>query len=218
MGELNNVTIEAEDGAEVDKIIIDADASLTDVTITGMNANNVDSSSSFVTGGFVVVKAGAEVKNLVIEDSVLAGSGGRSSAVSISEPSAEITISDCVIDGTKYGVYASAPIAKLTVVDCEVKNIGSWFIMMNAADSVGAQLTVTDNTFDNCTGGIAKYLGSAVSTGSTTTFTDNTLTSCAGHDGSDAKWFAIPTGGVVTVSGNTLDGAAWTPGAAQGLN
>lgn len=165
-----------------------------------------------------MVKAGAEVKNLVIEDSVLAGSGGRSSAVSISEPSAEITISDCVIDGTKYGVYGSAPIAKLSIVDCEIKNLSSWVVLLNGADTVGAQLTVANNTFDNCTDGIAKYLGGAVSTGSTTTFTNNTLTSCAGHDGKDTEWFKIPAGGVVEVSGNTLDGAEWTPGAAQGLN
>ena len=214
---LTDVTIEAEDGAVVDKIIIAADASLTDVTIAGMDVNYVDSSSAYLDGGFIAIKAGAEVKTLVIADSVLSGSGGRSSVISVREPSAEITISNCVLDGTKYGVYGSAPIAKLTVEDCEIKNISSWAIMMNGSDGVGAELTITGNTFDNCTGGIAKYLGSSVVDGSFTTFANNDLTGSTGHDGADAKWFTIPAGGVVTVSGNTLDGSAWTPGVAQGL-
>ena len=77
----------------------------------------------------------------------------------------------------------------------------------------GSELTITNCTFDNCKGGIAKTLGSNAN--ATVVFTDNTLTNCAGHDGKDAEWFTLKR--TATASGNTLDGAAWTPTAAQGF-
>ena len=83
---------------------------------------------------------------------------------------------------------------------------------------IAGKLTINGNTFDNCTGGIAKYLGSTQPAGATTVFTNNTLTNCTGHDGNDAKWFTIPAdAATILVDNNTLDGAAFVPGVAQGL-
>lgn len=205
-------------GTDQIKINIGSTAVLENVTIQGLGVTYFDNSSSYVDGGAINIDAGATVKNLVIEGCTFNGSGGRSSAVGISEPSAEVTLKGCTVNGPKYTVYSSAPIAKLDIVDCNITGVSSWLVMMNAGDSVGAKLTITGNTFDNCNGGIAKYLGSSQPDGAFTVFTDNTLTSCVGHDGSDAKWFTIPGAtATITVSGNTLDGADFVPGTAQGL-
>lgn len=216
--EFEGVIFEAAADTKDLKINIEHTAVLTDVTIKGLDVEHVETSGAYVDGGVINIDAGATVKNLVVEDANVKASGGRSSFIGCSEPSAEITIDGGTIEGPKYLVYSSAPIAKLTVEGATVKNISSWLVMMNAGDSVGAQLTISGNTFDNCAGGIAKYLGSSQPVGAATVFTNNTLTNCKGHDGSDAKWFAIPGAtSTITVSGNTLDGAAWTPGTAQGL-
>ncbi len=215
--ELKNVTIQGSEGANV-RLNIGSTAILNDVTITDLNVTYVDSSSAYVDGGAINIDAGADVNNLVIENSTFNGTGGRSCVVGCSEPTAEITLSNCVIDGPKYVVYGSAPVAKLTIEDCEIKNISSWVAMLNAGDSVGAKLTISDCDFDKCTGGIAKYLGDSIEEGGYVIFTNNTLTGCKGHDGSDAKWFTLPASAAqITASGNTLDGADWTPGTAQGL-
>ena len=216
-GELNGVTIQGATGANV-RFNIMSTAVLNNVKISDINTTFVDSSSAYVDGGVFNIDAGAVVKNLVIENCDVTGSGGRSSLVGISEPSAEVTIKNTKLNGTKYMVYASAPIAELTVEGCTVENVSSWVVMMNNADSVGAVLTIDGNTFNNCSDGIAKYLGSSQPEGAATVFTNNTLTNCKGHDGSDAKWFAIPGAtSTITVSGNTLDGVEWVPGTAQGL-
>lgn len=193
-------------------------AVLDNVTFTDLDVFNADSTSAYTRGGVINIAAGAKVTNLVIRDSILTGTGGRSSIVGVSEPTAEITVENCFISGTKYFVYGSAPIAKLNVVGCEISDLSSWAILLNAGDAVGAKLTIDGCTFSNCKDGIAKYLGSSQPEGSYTVFTDNTLTDCAGHDASDAKWFAIPGAtDTITVSGNTLDGNTWEPGVAQGL-
>ena len=215
--DVKDVTIVGEAGANV-RFNVTSGADLENVTVSGFDTSFVDSTSSFVDGGFVNIDAGAKVKNLVIEDSTFNISGGRSSVVGVSEPSAEITVKNCDVTGPKYLVYGSAPIAKLTVEGNDLADISSWIILGNAGDAVGAQLTFKNNVLDNCTGGIAKYLGSSQPAGASTVFEGNDLTNCKGHDGSDAKWFTIPGAtATITVADNTLDGAAWTPGVAQGL-
>ena len=216
-GDLEGVTINVDPTADVE-FNIASTAVLEDVTISGFDVTYEKTSGAYVDGGLVNIDAGASVKNLVIENATFEGSGGRSAAVGVSEPSAEITLRNCTISGPKYVVYASAPFAKLSLEGCTISDISSWAVLANAGDAVGAQLTISGNTFDNCTGGIAKFLGSALTTGAKVTVTNNILTNCEGHDGSDAKWFAIPgTAEEITVSGNTLDGATWTPGASEGL-
>lgn len=217
---LEDVVIEVEEDAVV-FFDITSEAKLDDVTIVGLNGTYPEvtgNSVAYVDGGVVNIDAGAEVSGLVIEDADLVLSGGRSSMVGNSEPSADVTIKESTIKGSKYLVYGYSPMANLTIEGNNISNISSWLVMENAGDSVGAKLTITGNTFDACTGGMAKYLGSSQPDGAATVFTNNTLTNCKGHDGSDAKWFTIPGAtSTITVSGNTLDGAAFEPGTAQGL-
>lgn len=214
---LNGVTIDAAEAQNI-RLEIKAGAVLENVTIANWDQDHIVDSGSYYDGGHINIKAGAEVKNLTIADATFNGAGGRSSAITCSEPTAEITMVNCVIDGPKYAVYASTPVAQLTLQGCKLNNLSSWAILLNGSDTIGAQLTIDGCTFVNCNDGIAKYLGNTQPEGAKTVFTNNTLSGCAGHDGSDAKWFAIPgAADTITVAGNTLDGAAWEPGTAQGL-
>lgn len=216
-GELKDVTIDVDPTAVVE-FNFASTADVENVTISGFDVTYEKTSGAYVDGGIVNIDAGASVKNLVIEDAIFNGSGGRSAAIGVSEPSAEVTLKNCTISGPKYVAYASAPFAKFALENCTIENVSSWVVLGNAGDSVGTEVIISGNTFDNCTGGIAKFLGSALADGANIVFTNNTLTGCTGHDGADAKWFAIPGDAEdITVSGNTLDGAVWTPGTAQGL-
>ena len=213
---LDNVAINAN-GAAV-RFNVMPTAELTNVTISGVKVQYDAPSGAYVDGGALNIDAGAKVDGLTLVGWDVKASGGRSSLIGNSEPTAKVTVKDCTVNGPKYLVYGSAPMAELNILGCDISNISSWLIMENAGDAVGAKLTIDGNTFVNCDGGIAKYLGSTQPEGAATVFTNNTLTNCAGHDGSDAKWFTIPGAtSTITVSGNTLDGADWVPGIAQGL-
>ncbi len=212
----NNVTIVAD--AETDiRINFGSNAVANGLTVSKLDVVHYDNTSGYVDGGVVTIDAGAKV-DITLSDCVVEASGGRSCFVGVSEPNANITIDNCTVSGSKYLVYGSAPIDKLTIVNSDFSNISSWVVMLNAGDGVGANLTIDNNTLANCNGGIAKYLGSTQPEGASTVFTNNTLENCNGHDGKDTQWFTIPGAtSTVTVSGNTLDGADWTPGTAQGL-
>ncbi len=195
------------------EIVAEAGAVLKDVTIANMDLDFVLDGGSY--RGIINIKGGATVENLVIKDSTFVGEGNRSAGVGIFEPTATVTIENCVFEGSKYAVYGSTvPAASLTLKDCAFSGHSSWVVQQNGTAAIGTELTITNCTFDNCKGGIAKY-GHSGSPDATFAFTNNTLTDCAGHDGKDSEWFWMK--GTATASGNTLDGAAWTPTAAQGF-
>jgi hypothetical protein len=101
----------------------------------------------------------------------------------------------------------------LTIEGCTFRLIKSWAVMPQYNDYLG-DLTVTGCTFENCTGGLVK--AGKFTTGHTFTFTNNTVTNSAEHPAKN--WFTIDTTAAAkVVSGNTKDGAEWTPGEAQGL-
>ena len=214
---MENVTILGTDGANV-KFNFDSTAQVDGMTIQDLNLTHQESSAAFVDGGIVNIDAGASVQGLELKNITASISGGRSSFVGLQEQTADVTITECDITGGKYLVYGSNPIEKLTITDNNLTGISSWVVMLNSADYVGMELTITGNTMDHCTGGVAKTLGSSQPDGAATVFTDNTLTASTGHDGAASKWFTIPgAADTITVSGNTLDGAAFTPGTANGL-
>lgn len=219
-GTLEDVTIQAEGEISTIKFNIGATANVKNVTFKNITVTAYeDSKSAYVDGGIFNIDAGATVENLVIEGGNFTGAGGRSCLVGCSETSADVVIKNCTVDGVKYLVYASAPNKNIVVEGCTIKNIGSWIILFNGNDGVGTNVTITGNTFENCTGGIAKSLGSSWTENANFVFTNNVLdAACVGHDGSDAKWFAVPAEqDQITVSGNTLGGNAWDPATAQGL-
>ena len=112
-----------------------------------------------------------------------------------------------------YGIWSSygGGYESLEIDTCVFENIKSWSIMPQYGYT--GDLTVNNCSFTNCDG--------VVKTGAfsgTFTFTNNTLTNTNGHDGKDSKCFEVNANGTAVVANNTKDGAAWTPGSAQGLN
>lgn len=210
-GELNNVVISAN-GATV-QLNVAATAKLTNVTLKNING--------VVAGNAIAIDKAAVVKNLVIEESTFTNTANKpNGAIGMTNSAAEVTFKKCNFLNTKYAVYGQTPAAKITFDGCYFENATSWVILLNGSDATaeGAQLTITNCTFVNCTGGIAKYLGSTQPEGAFTVFTNNTLVNCKGHDKKDSAWFTIPGATAnITVSGNKLDDAAWVPGTAQGL-
>lgn len=194
-------------------IEIAATADLKDVTIAGFDLKYDNTSGLGGYEGGINIRAGAKVDNLVIDECSFTGAGY--SGVRTYEPSATITFTDCEFDTLRYAFYNSGlPTPELTLDGCSFNNCSSWAVQQNATAAAGTILTITNCTFDNCKDGIAKY-GYSGSPDATFAFTNNTLTDCAGHDGKDSEWFWMK--GTATASGNTLDGAAWTPTAAQGF-
>ena len=163
------------------------------------------------------IEAGATVTNVTVEGAKFtAGEAKYDVAIYSAEPTATITVVDCEFDGLNYAFWTSAAGFDSLIFDgCDFVNMASWAILNNTA--MPGDMTVTNCTFKNCKEGLVKSLsgGSAY----TFTFTNNTIVESAGHDGSDAKWFALPSvaGSTAVVSGNTKDGAAWTPDSTNGL-
>ena len=168
----------------------------------------------------VHIETGASVKNLNITECDFVGtSTARTAAIFSKEPTAEVTVTKCTFSGAlKYAFYSSgASIKTLVVKDCEFNNLSSWIIMKNSQPVDGAAWLIDNCTFNGCTGGIAKTNGSWNATTSFT-FTNNTVVNCQGHDGKETEWFSIKNNGLtIVLDNNTINGAAWVPGAAQGL-
>ena len=211
LGELKNVEIEGN-GAAI-RFVTDANTKLENVTIRDINA------AQFVTGAgqggaFFVISEQAQIDNLVIENCHMLGDGKKNSyGITGEHPNATITVKNCSFTNLGYAIQtiSGGGYASLVVEACTFENILSWAIMPQYGYS--GDLTVNACTFNNTNGGLVK-------TGAFSglfTFTNNTITNSVGHDGKDSKWFEVTAANKV-VSGNTKDGADWTPEAAQGLN
>ena len=122
-------------------------------------------------------------------------------------------LKDCTFKDLGYPIYAWGGYEALTVENCVFENIKSWAIMPQSG--FDGDLTVTNCQFTNCLGGGLIKAGT-LTAGHTFTFTDNTVTGCT--IAGDHNWFQFnASAGTVVMSGNTMDGAAWTPGVAEGL-
>ena len=213
-GELKNVTIVANDSAAV-RFVTTADSKLENVTIqnakfefaTGAGQKN---------GAFVVIDAAAQINNLVVEGCTIVGDGKKNSyGIYGQNPSASIVVKDCNFSNLGYAIQATAGggYESLTVENCSFANINSWVIMPQYG--FNGDLTVTGCTFDCCSDGLIK---TGAFNGNIFTFTNNAITNSAGHDGKDSKWFEVNASTATkVVSGNTKDGAEWTPADAEGL-
>ena len=213
-GELKNVTIVANDSAAV-RFVTTADSKLENVTIqnakfefaTGAGQKN---------GAFVVIDAAAQINNLVVEGCTIVGDGKKNSyGIYGQNPSASIVVKDCNFSNLGYAIQATAGggYESLTVENCSFANINSWVIMPQYG--FNGDLTVTGCTFDCCSDGLIK---TGAFNGNIFTFTNNAITNSAGHDGKDSKWFEVNASAATkVVSGNTKDGAEWTPADAEGL-
>ena len=212
LGTLKNVTIEGN-GTAI-RLITDANTNLENVTIRDVNA------AQFVTGAgqkgaFFVIDTAAQINNLVIENCHMVGDGLKNSyGITGENPNATITVKNCSFTNMGYAIQDIARaggFTSLVVEGCTFENINSWVIMPQYG--YNGDLTINNCTFNSVSDGLVK-------TGALSglfTFTNNTITNSAGHDGKDSKWFEV-TAATKVVSGNTKDGADWTPGVDQGLN
>ena len=210
-GELKNVTINGGENT-VMTFVTDANSKLENVTL-----NNVD----FVYDGSnansgIVIDAEATIKNLVIDGCSFVGTGEKKGRGLYGQnPNATIKFKNCLFENLGYPIYtmAGGGYESLTIEGCTFRLIESWAVMPQYNDYLG-DLTVAGCTFENCTGGLVK--AGKFTTGHTFTFTNNTITNSAEHPAKN--WFTIDTTAATkVVSGNTKDGAEWTPGEAEGL-
>lgn len=159
--------------------------------------------------------------NLTILDSEFTfADGGTSNIMFYPGANSQVTVKNCVVTGNGHG-YAvwSTAAGNITFEECKFNNLGSWAVLINGTQY--GDLIINKCEFTNCSDGIAK---SGVAGGGASgklegnfVFTNNIIKNCAGHDGLESKWFTVSYTGTATISGNTLDGADWVPGEAQGI-
>ena len=211
LGELKNVTIYGAANAPV-MINTDANTKLENVTLSGINF--VYNGSNTNCG--VVINKDAQIDNLVLDGCSVVGTGAKAGrGIYGQNPNATIVVKNCVFENLGYPIYTTAAggYKALTIENCTFNLIKSWAIMPQYNDYLG-DLTVTGCTFENCTGGLVK--AGKFTSGHTFAFTNNTITNSAEHPAKN--WFTIDTSAATAVvSGNVKDGAAWTPGTAEGL-
>ena len=207
--ELTDVTIVgAEDAAAIIKIT--KDAVLEDVTLKDFDFKYTGAA---VDCG-VVVDANAQIDNLVIDGCEFVGTGAKAGrGLSGYNNNATIVLKECSFKDLGYPIYAWGGYEALTIEKCTFENIKSWAVMPQSG--FDGDLTVTGCVFTDCIGGGLVKAGT-LTAGHTFTFTDNTITGCT--IAGDHNWFQFNvSAGTTVISGNTKDGADWTPGAADGL-
>ena len=211
LGTLKNVTIDGNHNA-VMTIKTDANTNIENVTLKNIafvyDGTDVNSS--------IVVNAEAQIENLLIEGCTFTATGAKAGrGIYGQNPNATIVIRNSTFKNLGYPIYtmAAGGYESLTIEGCTFEDIKSWAIMPQYNSYLG-DLTVSGNMFVNCVGGLVK--AGAFTAGHTFTFTNNFIANSAEHPAKN--WFSIDTTNASkVVEGNTKDGAAWTPGEAEGL-
>lgn len=209
VGELKNVTIK---GAENTVMIFKTDANTKIENVTLQNVNFEYSGATADCG--VVIDGNAIIDNLVLEGCTFSGTGAKAGrGLSGLNNNASIVIKDCHFKDLGYPIYAWGGYEELKIEGCTFENIKSWAIMPQSG--FDGDLTVTGCTFKDCLGGGLIKAGT-LTAGHTFTFTNNTVTGCT--IAGDHNWFQFNvSAGTKVISGNTKDGASWTPSVAEGL-
>lgn len=214
VSEMKNVTIMGGENTAM-RFVTNANSKIVDVTIKEVTFNFATGAGQ-KGGAFVVIDKDAQVNNLIIENNTIVGDGNKNSyGIYGQNPNATVVVKNCNFSNLGYAIQATAGggYESLTVEKCTFENINSWVIMPQYG--FNGDLTITGCTFKKCSDGLVK---TGAFNGSTFTFTNNTIIESAGHDGKDAKWFEVNASTATKViSGNTKDGADWTPDSAEGL-
>ena len=211
LSELSNATIKGNKDA---KVIFNttADTKIENVTL---NAIDFVYDGSNVNCG-IVVNAEAQIDNLIIDGCSFTGTGEKKGRGLYGQnPNATIAFKNCTFENLGYPIYtmSAGGYKSLTVTKCNFRLIKSWTVMAQYGEYLG-DLTVSDCNFENCTGGLVKT--GAFTANHTFTFTNNTIVNSTEHPAKD--WFSVNTSAATKiVSGNTKDGAEWTPADAEGL-
>ena len=211
LGELKDVVIFGNENATV-IFNTTADTKIENVTL---NAIDFVYDGSNVNCG-IVVNAEAQIDNLIIDGCSFTGTGEKKGRGLYGQnPNATIAFKNCTFENLGYPIYtmSAGGYKSLTVAKCNFRLIKSWTVMAQYGEYLG-DLTVSDCSFENCTGGLVKT--GAFTANHTFTFTNNTIVNSTEHPAKD--WFSVNTSAATkVVSGNTKDGAEWTPTEAEGL-
>lgn len=188
-----------------------------DLTLTFKgNLDNV------VIDGAVATAAGTSIdvndakgKISIVDSSFISAAGSHNGAAIDMGTNVELVIDNCIFAGNNEGDYAisnSGATSSIKITNSTFTGFKSWAILVNSA--VNGDLIVDNCTFET-PDGVLKTLGGGV-TGNFT-FTNNTMIGCKGHDANPDKLLVSGSGtspvicaGIKTVTGNTLDGQAWT--------
>lgn len=208
-GELKNVTINGAEGA-VMIFKTDASSKLENVTLNGVNFEYTGATADCG----IVLDANAQIDNLVIDGCTVVGTGAKAGrGLSGYNNNATIVIKNTTFKDLGYPIYAWGGYEALTIENCTFDNIKSWAVMPQSG--FNGDLTVSGCNFVNCLGGGLVKAGT-LTAGHTFTFTDNIITGCT--IAGDHNWFQFNvSAGTAVISNNIKDGAAWTPGVADGL-
>lgn len=213
VGELKDVTILGGENTSM-RFVTDVNSKIENVTIKNINFDFTTGTGQ--AGACVVINKDATIKDLVLDNITFVGDGNKNSyGITGQNPNASIKVKNCNFSNLGYAIQtiAGGGYQSLIVEKCTFDNIISWAILPQYG--YDGDLTITDCTFKNSNGGLLK---TGAFNGNTFTFTNNTITNCTGHDGADSKWFEVNASTATKViSGNTKDGADWTPDAANGL-
>ena len=144
---------------------------------------------------------------LTVVNSELLSSGSTNGSAFLAGPNANLIIDNCKVtrvEGKTYALYNSGASGSLTVTNCTFEGFTSWVLQVN--NKVNGSVLVDNCTF-NSPDGVLKVLSGVEGD---FTFTNNTMIGCKGHDGKANQIISVSCTGTATVTGNTLDGAAWT--------
>ena len=209
-GNVANKTIYANSNAV--SFTVAADAVLDNVTISGLEG---DYASAAIT-----IKSGA-AGELTVKDCVVNEASGKEAILLGGHDNLVLNVEDCVFNGGKYAVRSTGNVNFVNISNTVFENKTGWAIMLNG--TIHDTLSITDCVFINCADGLAKAgVGGGGSAGTVTLefeFVNNTVENCVGHDGKENKMIEVKylAGSTLTINGNTRDGAAWVPGADQGI-
>ena len=225
-GALSEVTLGAEYANT--QITIDYDVANVTIDVAGQDVKfvvtglveNVTIENIVGNGQSLNVGDAAPGSSVTIKNSTLVNGGSTSTASIKPGKNCDLTVDGCAFSGPKYAMYNSGNCGGLTVTNCTFEGIDGWVFMTNG--TLYGDVTFDGNTFTNCSDGIAKgSVGGGEGNGMLNgnfTFTNNTLNNCQGHDGKDSKMFEIKkVTGVITVAGNTRDGANFNPDESFGI-
>jgi len=207
--ELKDVTITGTEGATM-IFKTNADTKIENVTLKDVELEYTGATADCG----IVIDANAQIDNLVIEDCTITGTGAKAGrGLSGYNNDATIVVKNTTFKDIGYPIYAWGGFESLTIEGCTFENIKSWAVMPQSG--FDGDLTVNNCTFKDCLGGGLVKAGT-LTAGHTFTFTNNTITGCT--IAGDHNWFQFNvSAGTAVIANNTMDGAAWTPGTAEGL-
>lgn len=178
-----------------------------------------------VIDGAVATAAGTSIdvndatgKISIANSSFISAPGSHNGAAIDMGTNVELVVDNCIFAGNNAGDYAisnTGATSSIKITNSTFTGFKSWAILVN--NTVYGDLIVDNCTFETPDGVLKTLLSGGTGVTGDFTFTNNTMIGCKGHDANPDKLLVSGSGtnpvsctGIKTVTGNTLDGQAWT--------